>query len=113
MGIHDLAAQFAPGELEGQFRSDPSAEDGDGAVAALPSIPANSAVMRQLTTELRNAGARLPEDSPMRDLFARIERGEIGLRSALRDPSAPAPDAESLPPSTRALIEELQGEEER
>lgn len=106
MSTESPYGQMTPLEIEQLFRADPAIETGEKDIS-LGTIPANSPAMRQLLQELTAAADREPVGSPLQSLLRRITRGETDLRSALDDPSLPAPSADSLDEGTRTLIEEL------
>ena len=111
MSAESPLGQLTPQEIELLFRADPSVETDENDVS-LSTIPASSPAMRQLLRELSTAAENQPSGSPIQELLTRITRGETDLRSALDDPSLPAPSADALDEGTRTLIEELKEAED-
>lgn len=98
-------------DIQRLFASDTSGTA--GAPFELPTIPADSPLMKSLHRDLQSAADAAPPGSPLRTLVNDILQGKVDLRAALADPAFPRPDADRVDPSLRRLITELEEENPR
>lgn len=111
MSIWDDPVGLSESERDRLFRSDPMPGTGPG-IRGLPTIPADSPLLRKLTGEAAAAAEGAGAGSALGGLLSRIARGEVDLRAALADQALPAPDHAHMT-GLGAIIERLHEEGSR